>query len=108
MDGDAIRARDRLLLAGIGAATVPATFDFDTGRDLRALFAFALPAVLTTAGDSLSASLPGPQVWRACDRGLVPLPWSNDAQNKREPSEDDCFAAPTAVGIHQGSSHGEC
>jgi hypothetical protein len=52
MDGDAIRARDRLFLAGIGAATLPATFDFDTGRDLRALFAFAVPAVLTTAGDS--------------------------------------------------------
>jgi hypothetical protein len=51
MDGDAIRARDRLLLAGIGAATLPATFDFDTGRDLPALFAFAA-AVLTTAGDS--------------------------------------------------------
>jgi hypothetical protein len=42
MDGDAIRARDRLLLAGIGAATLPATFDFDTGRDLRAPFAFAV------------------------------------------------------------------
>jgi hypothetical protein len=39
MDGDAIRARDRLFLAGIGAATLPAAFDFDTGRDLRALFA---------------------------------------------------------------------
>ena len=52
MDGDAIRARDRLFLARIGAATLPATFDFDTGRDLRALFAFAVPAVLTTAGDS--------------------------------------------------------
>ena len=107
MDGDAIRARDRLLLAGIGAATLPATFDFDTGRDLRALFAFAVPAVLTTAGDSFGVPT-GPQARRACDRGLVPLPWSNDAQNKREPSEDDCFAAPTAVGIHQGSSHGEC
>ena len=84
MYGDAIRARDCLLLAGIGAATLPATFDFDTGRDLRALFAFAVPAVLTTAGDSFGVPT-GPQVWRACDRGLVPLPWPNDAQNKREP-----------------------
>jgi len=57
MDGDAIRARDRLLLAGIGAATLPATFDFDTGRDLRALFAFAVPAVLTTAGDSFGVPI---------------------------------------------------
>jgi hypothetical protein len=106
MDGDAIRARDRLLLAGIGAATLPATFDSTLDEICGRFFPWrsrqCLPLLLT-----LSASL-GPRVWRACDRGLVPLPWSNDAQNKREPSEDDCFAAPTAVGIHQGSSHGEC
>ena len=107
MDGDAIRARDRLLLAGIGAATLPATFDSTLdeicGRFLPSRSRQCLPLRVT-----LSESLPGPQVWRACDQGLLSLPRSNDAQNKREPSEDDCFAAPTAVGIHQGSSHGEC
>ena len=79
------------------------TLDEICGRFLPSRSRQCLPLRVT-----LSASLPGPQVWRACDRGLVPLPWPNDAQNKREPSEDDCFAAPTAVGIHQGSSHGEC
>ena len=49
MDVDAARARDRLVVAGGGAATSLATFDFDAGRDLRVRLAFA--SVRAGAGD---------------------------------------------------------
>lgn len=56
------------------------TLDEICGRFLPSRSRQCLPLRVT-----FSASLSGPQVWRACDRGLVPLPWPNDAQNKREP-----------------------
>ena len=52
MDGDAIRARDRLFLAGIGAATLPAAFDSTLDEIGGRFLHFAVAAVLTTAGDS--------------------------------------------------------
>ena len=50
------------------------------------------------------AFVSGPQVRRACDRSHVPSPYLTGAPNKPGPSEDDCFEAPTADGIHPGSS----
>jgi len=56
MDVDAARARDRLVVAGGGAATSLATFDFVAGRDRPALFAFGFLAALTALGDSLGSA----------------------------------------------------
>jgi hypothetical protein len=44
MDGEAARARDRLLAAVVSRATSLGTLDFDAGRDLRVRLAFGFSA----------------------------------------------------------------
>ena len=51
------------------------------------------------------AALPGLPVLRASGRSPIFSPRRSGAPNKREPSADDCSAAPTVAGIHPGSSH---
>src|SRR6516162_6460871 len=49
------------------------------------------------------ASLPRPQVRRACDRSPAPWPCWSGVPSKLEPSGDDCSVVPTAGGIRPRS-----
>ena len=70
MDGDAARARDRLLVAGVGAAASLATFNFDAGRGLRVRLAFGFSG-RCAGGDAV-----GVGGWATFATGLRPSPSS--------------------------------
>jgi len=104
MDDDAARARDRLLLAGVGPAAVSlaAPLDLDAGRDLAVRLIFEVPTTLCEV-DAV-----GVGGWATFATGLRPSPSSfakiERARNMLEPSGDDCSVTPTAGGIHPRSS----
>ena len=72
MDDDAARARDRLLLAGVGPAAVSlaAPSDLDAGRDLPVRVIFEVPTTLCEV-DAL-----GVGGWATFATGLRPSPSS--------------------------------